>query len=246
MRVWRAYGVGKGKVIPYSKFNLEKRLNLPSLNKITDVSAECLSFTNIIPRRTATKSKVPTLPSPDGSNTDADTLFTCPEEGCIKSYQRYSSLQKHLDSGRHKYALERMSLLDKALLDYAGNLESGAVAVEKSKGIVEGIPAIGVKPPEMGWALKNVASNRRRFNESQKRYLKEIFDLGEKTGRKADPNQVSKSMRKARKEDGSPLFSAEEYMTTQQISSFFSCPSSKKSLPQSLSYQDEMEDDEDL
>lgn len=245
MRVWRAYKVGDGKDIPYTKFNL-KELAMPCLNKIKDVSKESLSFSLIQPRKTSVKSKAPTLPSPDESDTDNDTLFTCPEDGCIKSYQRYSSLQHHLDSGRHKYALERMSLLDRAMLQYAENLESGASVVEKSKDTGRNNSNV-VKQVEMGWALKQSVSNRRRFNESQKKYLRDIFDLGEQTGRKADPNQVSKLMRKAQKEDGSLLFSAEEYMTTQQISSYFSRLSSKKSLstPQSVPLSDE-EDEDDL
>ena len=35
--------------------------------------------------------------------------FGCPEEGCIKVYQSHSSLQRHLDAGKHLLALERES-----------------------------------------------------------------------------------------------------------------------------------------
>ena len=41
-------------------------------------------------------------------------MFSCPEESCIKTFQRSSALQAHLDEGRHKYALEKETLLDKA------------------------------------------------------------------------------------------------------------------------------------
>ena len=43
-----------------------------------------------------------------------DKLFSCPEEGCVKSFRRFSSLQPHLDAKRHWYVLEHETLFDKA------------------------------------------------------------------------------------------------------------------------------------
>ena len=34
------------------------------------------------------------------SDTEDDTLFTCSKEGCVKTFQRFSLLQKHLDFGK--------------------------------------------------------------------------------------------------------------------------------------------------
>ena len=48
---------------------------------------------------------------------------------CIESYQRHSSLQKHLECGRHKYVLEYETLYDRAVLGYAFKLEKGPSAV---------------------------------------------------------------------------------------------------------------------
>jgi hypothetical protein len=53
----------------------------------------------------------------------------------------------------------------------------------------------------MGWALQKRVSPR-KFPEGVKNYLTVIFDLGEATGRKADPMQVSVDMRMARDECG--------------------------------------------
>jgi len=61
-------------------------------------------------------------------------LFLCPEEGCIKSYQRHSSLQKHPEYGEHKRALEYETLLDRAVLGYASKLEEGASMVSEIQG----------------------------------------------------------------------------------------------------------------
>ena len=55
--------------------------------------------------------------------------FFCSEESRIKSYQRYSSLQKHLERGRHKYVLEYETLYDRAVVGYAFRLEKGPSAV---------------------------------------------------------------------------------------------------------------------
>ena len=50
-------------------------------------------------------------------------LFSCPEEGCVKTYQRFSSLQHHLDLGKHERALENETFLDRAVLAYADRLQ---------------------------------------------------------------------------------------------------------------------------
>lgn len=46
-------------------------------------------------------------------------LFLCPEEGSVKSYQRFAVLQHYLDCGKHERTLQRETLLDKAARGYA-------------------------------------------------------------------------------------------------------------------------------
>ena len=43
---------------------------------------------------------------------EESVVFGCPEEGCIKVYQGHSSLQRHLDAGKHLLVLERESMYD--------------------------------------------------------------------------------------------------------------------------------------
>ena len=74
----------------------------------------------------------------------------------------------------------------------------------------------------MGWALRSSQNRRTRFNVKQKEYLSTKFNIGETTGRKADPVVVAKEMMHARGNDGERLFSCDEFLTSQQISSFFS------------------------
>ena len=66
-----------------------------------------------------------------------------------------------------------------------------------------------------------------------------------KKRRKSNPDEVSKSMRKARNADGSLLFVSDEYLTSQQITSFFSRMAAKKSIQDPMNSDDD-EDDDDL
>ena len=54
----------------------------------------------------------------------------------------------------------------------------------------------------MGWALKSTQSRHTKFTDNQKQYLKAKFQVGEQTGKKADPTEVSKAMRTAKDSNG--------------------------------------------
>ena len=64
------------------------------------------------------------------------------------------------------------------------------------------------------------------------------FNLGETTGFKANPADVAKAMMTTRDDHGDRLFTSEEFLTTQQVSSFFSRLASRKRLP-------DVQDDDD-
>ena len=249
MKVWRAYQVGDGKNLPYSGFPLKEITELPSLNKTSDVLGSDLLFSDVTPRQHhVIRGKDKAISSTkDSSDTDDDTLFTCPEDGCVKSFQKFSSLQKHLDGERHKYTLERESLLDMAMLRYAENLESGTASIEEHHEAITSEELVEVPSAKMGWALKRTATSR-RLNEKQKNYLSDLFHFGEETGRKADASDVSKSMRKARNADGSFLFKSDEYLTSLQITGFFSRLSAKKSIqvPSTSNLTDDDDDQDDV
>ena len=46
-------------------------------------------------------------------------FFSCQRKRCLETYQRFSSLQHHLDLGKHERTSEHKLLLDSAVLDYA-------------------------------------------------------------------------------------------------------------------------------
>ena len=54
------------------------------------------------------------------------------------------------------------------------------------------------------------------------------FNLGEQTGKKSSGDEVAQQMRRARGQDGTRLFSLDEFLTPQQISSYFSRMAAKK------------------
>ena len=72
-----------------------------------------------------------------------------------------------------------------------------------------------------GWALKTTRKPY-RFNEKQKSFLTSKFDIGQKTGHKMDPEVVSREMRRTKGTNGERLFTRSEFLTAQQVGSFFS------------------------
>ena len=220
MRVPRSYAVGPGKFLPWSQFNLPESYSVPVLNILKEASIPNAQFTAITSRRKLSQTQ---HEDDQGALECHDKLFSCSEEGCIKSFQRFSSLQHHLDVGRHSYALENETLFDKPMMSYATKLEQGIATVENPVEDIETLQALdSLSSLPMGWALKSASTQRTRLTESQKQYFTEVFQIGEQTGHKADPCNVSKSMRKARNANGSCKFDTSSYLTSQQIASFFS------------------------
>lgn len=100
-------------------------------------------------------------------------IFSCPEEGCVKTFERYSSMQRHLDCGKHQRALERYTLLDIAAVGYAQMLEGQCEAVPELDAVAELPSSHDMLPKD--WALKSNASHRCSFMYKQENYLTEKF-----------------------------------------------------------------------
>ena len=115
------------------------------------------------------------------------------------------------------------------MLGYASRLEKGPGAVPELRD-TESTPSSSVASLEMGWALKQSRSRDIRFTDKQKDYLIAKFQTGEQTGQKADAASVSRLMRSEKDENGEQLFDYSEFLTSRQISSFFSRLASKRSL----------------
>ena len=234
MKVWRSYAIGPGKFLSWSRFHIPESYFLPVLNTFEEAIMQKAQFTAIKSRRKSSQTQHADVQlaldmseasgdESDDSKECHDKLFSCPEEGCIKSFQRFSSLQHHLHVGKHKYALENETLFDKAMMSYATKLEQGIASVDNPVEDSETIQALDSSPLlPMGCVLKSASTKRTQLTDSMKEYLTKVFQIGERTGHKADPCNVSKSMRKARKADGPRKFDASSFLTSQQVTSFFS------------------------
>ncbi|KAL9969017.1 hypothetical protein ACROYT_G021175 [Oculina patagonica] len=200
IRVWKAFKIGPGKLVPWENIQSNVGSNLSSSPQNTEAIQD------------------------EEELAEENELFTCPEEGCIKTYQRSSALQAHLDAGRHKYALQKETLFEKAKRGYAAK-----IAGERAQVPTVGFHAVASEgavgdfnfPPHMGWALKK-AKKKTKFSAEQNKYLTEQFLIGEESGKKADPKEVSLDMRKVRSESGARLFLGKDVLLPQQIAGFFS------------------------
>lgn len=94
----------------------------------------------------------------------------------------------------------------------------------------------------MGWALKCSRARSNRFSTKQKEYLRAKFQIAERTGRKADPASVAIAMWKAKDVNGQRLFDSTEFLTAQQVASFFSRLAAKKTTAEDMEDDDEDED----
>lgn len=234
IRVWKAYGIGSGKLI---KLQYPSASELPTL---TATHTHTSTFASIKPRRTtqhvprdrAIDDQVDQDTHSDSNFTSTqEAVFACPEEGCMRTFLRHSSLQRHLDCGKHERALERETLMDRAAVAYAERLEGQPSSVPEA--IAHTRPEYTLSASEklsMGWALKASSTRRSRFTASQKAYLTNRFKLGEQTGQKADPASVARAMVSAKDASGNRLFTSNDFLSASQIAGFFSRLSAKKTL----------------
>ena len=132
-----------------------------------------------------------------------------------------SSLERHLSFEKCSKSLERQPLLDLAKTQYAAYLMEGVGVMPTLKSrehVITSETRFNIKE---GWALKETRKAY-RFNDTQKAYLETKFNIGQSTGRKMDPVVVAREMRRSVHSNGKRLFKASEFLTEQQISSFFS------------------------
>ncbi|KAK3733835.1 hypothetical protein QZH41_007142 [Actinostola sp. cb2023] len=234
IRVWRAFNVGPGRLVPWANFQVSTTQlgNLEILQPPSSTLVTGHTFRTVRHRHAKEASLKPSeedkvcTESSEEEDEGEGMLFTCPEEGCIKAYNTFTSLQNHLGTGKHKRVPEQETLYDKAKKVYAHKLTEGRSRVPdvqcRSQGRSEDLMVL-----PMVWALKSI-KKKTRFIPKQIDFITEQFQMGEQSGRKADPQEVSKAMALARDRNGACRFLPDEVLTPQQITSFFSRLSAKK------------------
>ncbi|XP_056018366.1 uncharacterized protein LOC125654201 [Ostrea edulis] len=145
-------------------------------------------------------------------------VFQCPEEGCTRLFRFSSSLDQHLLLGNCDLREEKLGLKDKSMVMYAKKLDTGSLGKSYTKQLESS--KVGVPPLKCGWALK-VKKPKIPFTDDQKAFMQEKFLIGKTSGRKEDPLKVAEEMRYSVR-NGTKRFSKEQYLTSQQIASYFS------------------------
>lgn len=155
----------------------------------------------------------------------------------MKQQHLHSALEKHLSSEKCTKSLEKGSLLDLAKIAYKSALEEGVGTIPT----LQPVPGSERRADccnKEGWALKST-KKAYRFNEKQKAYLDAKFSIGQTSGRKVDGEVVAREMRRALGPDGARLFNVAEFLSPQQIASYFSRLAAKvrKQLPDDCDVQ---------
>ena len=124
--------------------------------------------------------------------------------------------------------LERITLQDRAKISYAKNLHEGQTRKQQSLPVC-GAPVThrASDTRQMGWALKS-SPRKVRFSQEQKKCLDLKYHLCEQTGKKSSGGDVARQIRRARGQDGKRLFAADDFLTAQQITSYFSRMTAKR------------------
>ena len=214
-RVWRAYGVGKGKVIPYQDIIVKPQ---GPTDLVVDVD-----FFAVKEARThkATSS----------DDEQSSGLFICSEPGCQMVFKKFSELESHLDVGEHRQVHKGTeTVYEKLRRDWAEKFltvdnkeETGSALVAHSNEQRDKNEASGsCSDLQLGWALHKPRSQAVRFTDEVKQYLTTKFDLRERTGNKAEPGKVAADMRKSRNPDGLRMFERKDWLTKSQVQGLFS------------------------
>lgn len=175
----------------------------------------------------------------------ASALFSCPEEGCTKVYRSNHYLINHLDFGKHQYKLHRETQYDHIRRQWAAKCSSLKAKIPETHKTSSASTASSSNSVPRGWALK--ARKCSRFTEKVKNFLLELFLLGEETGRKVTPPDASRRIRTlCREGTNQRLFDKEEWLTAQQIASYFSRLATLKKTGKLPQASDINLDDQDL
>ena len=214
VRAWKAYNIGAGKEFLYDDVYVNHQ-------GPTMIQTTSRFFDENMKERDVKSREV------KQASEEESSLFECNFPGCTQTFSTVSQLESHLDIGQHSIPTKNENLYDRIRKDWAAKFQS----VDETHGItrttttssaqVDDEKTSSKAPLEMGWALKRYSGSS-RFSQNVKEYLTAKFMLGEKTGQKADPAQIEKDMRNARSTSNERKFSREEWLTKNQIKSFFS------------------------
>jgi len=205
IRVWKAYNIGPGRLIPYSDLIAvpQEETNLRVIQP----------FGQATPRGRVGE-----------SIRHKSDIYCCQETGCVLTFKTQLEADDHMDAGKHRLEVDCESMYDRIRRKWAGVVTGVTFAQDipstSAQADYTTSPATA-DPRSSGWALKST-KRPSRMTEKAKAFLEKRFEEGARTGNKADPVKLAREMKALKNEDGQPTFMPEEWRTAQQISSLFS------------------------
>jgi len=216
VRVWKAFGIGPGKIISWNDIYVHHQ----SPTNLT--IHEGHYFFPLAVRNLELRQKQVSKISGDEVESN---LFKCQETNCQATFNTIDEVEDHLSFFDHSTCKsENESLFDTLRRDWVERFASvtiaGTSAIETERPSSTSASTCSRIKLHQGWALSKRRTNT-RFSENVRKYLTAKYDIGERTGQKADALQVSKDLRKALREDGERLYTKNEWLSKSQIQVFF-------------------------
>lgn len=203
---WRAYEIGSGKDIRLEKQSSECSYRWMG-STFSAGGFKSLSKKHPTQTESETKEKLEVSKTHKVITGDETAAFACPQDGCVRVFQTYSALEKHLTSEKCTKSLEKRSLLDLAKIAYKSPLEEGVGTIPTLQPVPGRERRTDCSNKE-GWALKST-KKAYRLSEKQRVHLNAKFNIGQTSGRKLDGEVVAKEMRRAQVPDGARIFNVE-------------------------------------
>lgn len=208
LRVWKAFGIGEGKLIPWNGVYIHHQ---GPTNIQTSKDNDFFSITS---------KNIEVQPRQNNDPEAEDKLFKCQFENCGASFTNIEEVEAHQTFFEHKSPKCRdESLFDTLRRQWVAKFSSVDDQQQQDKAVItESIAdATGSPTLKKGWALHKPRGKGSRFSEKVLNYLTAKYNIGETTKHKCDPLQVSKDMRKATDESGERLFTQGEWLTKKQV-----------------------------
>ena len=235
LRVWKAYNIGTGKLIPWESILLYPQ----EATGLVEEKPFFPTSTREMYRKTNQQKK---------DAEDGDSI-ECPNPQCMAEFHSRSELEAHLNViGHHSPAEQvRRGLYDTLRIDWVRRFQN--ISLDGKRQIrheseVESATATEDGLLKMGWALHKPRGGQTRFFHKVRAYLQKKFEIGLGRGRKEEPSQVANDMRKACNADGTRMFGRTEWLSKLQIQGFFSRMSAKRKQSTLKEFSTDEEDDE--
>ena len=216
IRMWKAYNIGQGKFVHYQKLTKkggsQRDTGLVVIEPFTSprMSVGCFQIVK------SNKAK-----NSNDDDTNKTCEFSCPQAGCIKLFKTSTAMQKHIDVGRRCLRPQKDSAYDTIKRKWAYACTSIRPSYVSSEESPRDLSATDYPSVGLGWGLKK-SRRATRFSEQVKGYLMKLFLDGEQTGNKCDPAVVALNLKSVRAADGGKLFSSNDWLSAQQVASYFS------------------------